>query len=56
MELKQLEAFVHVVELGSFTRAATILDTNQPTLSRLVRQLEVELLISQEFCGHMLYA
>jgi len=43
MELKQLEAFVHVVELGSFTRAATILDTNQPTLSRLVRQLEVEL-------------
>jgi LysR family transcriptional regulator, nitrogen assimilation regulatory protein len=43
MELKQLEAFVHVVELGSFSRAATILDTNQPTLSRLVRQLEVEL-------------
>jgi len=43
MELKQLEAFVHVLELGSFTRAATILSTNQPSLSRLVRQLEVEL-------------
>ena len=43
MDLKQLEAFVHVAELGSFTRAAIILDTNQPALSRLVRQLEVEL-------------
>lgn len=43
MELKQLEAFVHVVELGSFSRAAVILDTDQPALSRLVRQLETEL-------------
>ncbi|MGI4856284.1 MAG: LysR family transcriptional regulator [Janthinobacterium lividum] len=43
MELKQLEAFVQVAELGSFTRAALTLDTNQPALSRLVRQLEVEL-------------
>jgi LysR family transcriptional regulator, nitrogen assimilation regulatory protein len=43
MDLKQLEAFVHVAELGSFTRAATALDTNQPALSRLVRQLEVEM-------------
>lgn len=43
MELKQLEAYLHVAELGSFTRAATILDTNQPALSRLVRQLEIEL-------------
>ncbi|QGZ66626.1 LysR family transcriptional regulator [Paraburkholderia acidisoli] len=43
MDLKQLEAFVHVAELGSFTRAAIALDTNQPALSRLVRQLEVEL-------------
>lgn len=43
MELKQLEAFVHVAELGSFTRAAITLDTNQPALSRLVRQLELEL-------------
>jgi LysR family nitrogen assimilation transcriptional regulator len=43
VDLKQLEAFVHVAELGSFTRAAITLDTNQPALSRLVRQLEVEL-------------
>ena len=43
MDLKQLQAFVHVAELGSFTRAATTLDTNQPALSRLVRHLEVEL-------------
>lgn len=43
MDFKQLQAFVHVAELGSFTRAATILDTTQPALSRLVRQLEVQL-------------
>jgi len=43
MDLKQLEAFVHVAELGSFTRASISLDTNQPALSRLVRHLEVEL-------------
>ncbi|ATF88153.1 LysR family transcriptional regulator [Burkholderia gladioli] len=43
MDLKQLDAFVHVAELGSFTRAANTLNTNQPALSRLVRQLEVEL-------------
>ena len=43
MEINQLVAFVHVAELGSFTRAATILDMTQPALSRLVRQLEVEL-------------
>jgi LysR family nitrogen assimilation transcriptional regulator len=43
VDLKQLEAFVHVAELGGFTRAATILDTSQPALSRLVRQLEIEL-------------
>ncbi|MFM0115148.1 LysR family transcriptional regulator [Paraburkholderia nemoris] len=43
MDLKQLEAFVHVAELGSFTRAAITLDSNQPALSRLVRHLEVEL-------------
>ncbi len=43
MDLKQLEAFVHVAELGSFTRAANALDTDQPALSRVVRHLEVEL-------------
>ncbi|WP_118180965.1 LysR family transcriptional regulator [Paraburkholderia phosphatilytica] len=42
MELRQLEAFVHVAEFGSFTRAAAMLGTDQPALSRLVRQLEVQ--------------
>ena len=43
MELRELEAFVHVAVYRSFTRAAEILGTNQPVLSRLVRRLEVEL-------------
>jgi LysR family nitrogen assimilation transcriptional regulator len=43
MDLKQLEYFVRVAELGSFTRAALALDIAQPALSRQVRLLEVEL-------------
>jgi LysR family transcriptional regulator, nitrogen assimilation regulatory protein len=43
MELRQLEYFRHVAELGSFTRAATFLSIVQPALSRQVRQLEIEL-------------
>lgn len=43
MDLKQLEYFVHVAEMGSFTRAATLLRVAQPALSRQVRSLEVEL-------------
>jgi LysR family nitrogen assimilation transcriptional regulator len=43
MDLKQLEYFVRVAELGSFTRAALELDVAQPALSRQVRLLEVEL-------------
>jgi len=43
LDLKQLEYFVRVADLGSFTRAATALDVAQPALSRQVRQLEVEL-------------
>jgi LysR family nitrogen assimilation transcriptional regulator len=43
VELKQLEYFRHVAELGSFTRAASFLSVVQPALSRQVRQLEVEL-------------
>ncbi len=43
MDLKQIEYFVRVAELGSFTRAAVALDIAQPALSRQVRQLEVEL-------------
>ncbi|MBT9550417.1 MAG: LysR family transcriptional regulator [Hydrogenophaga sp.] len=43
MDLKQLEYFVRVAELGSFTRAAIALNVAQPALSRQVRLLEVEL-------------
>lgn len=43
MDLKQLEYFVRVAELGSFTKAAIALDVAQPALSRQVRLLEVEL-------------
>lgn len=41
MDLKQLESFVRVAELGSFSRAAVALGIAQPLLSRHVRQLEV---------------
>jgi LysR family transcriptional regulator, nitrogen assimilation regulatory protein len=43
MNLKQLEYFVTVAELGSFSKAAVALDIAQPALSRQVRALEVDL-------------
>ncbi len=43
MDLKQLEYFVHVVDLGGFSRAARFLRIAQPAISRQVRNLEVEL-------------
>jgi LysR family transcriptional regulator, nitrogen assimilation regulatory protein len=43
VDLKQIEYFVRVAELGSFTRAASALHVAQPALSRQVRLLEVEL-------------
>lgn len=43
MDLKQIEYFVRVAELGSFTRASSALNVAQPALSRQVRLLEVEL-------------
>lgn len=43
MELEQIEYFVRVAELGSFTRASRALNMAQPALSRKIRQLEVEL-------------
>ncbi|HTV77624.1 MAG TPA: LysR substrate-binding domain-containing protein [Steroidobacteraceae bacterium] len=43
MDMKQLQAFVRVAELSSFSKAATALDSSQSALSRQVRQLEIEL-------------
>ena len=43
MNLKQIESFIHVAELGSFSKAALLLDVAQPALSRQVRALETEL-------------
>jgi LysR family nitrogen assimilation transcriptional regulator len=43
VDLKQLDYFVHVAELGSFSKAASLLSIAQSALSHKVRQLEVEL-------------
>src|SRR5690606_34125239 len=43
MDLRQITYFIHVAELGSFTRASVVLDVAQPALSRQVRLLELEL-------------
>jgi len=42
LNLRQLEYFVRVAELGSFTRASHALGVAQPALSRQVRALEIE--------------
>lgn len=43
MNLKQLEVFVRVAQVGSFSRAAVELNLAQPALSRHVRLLETDL-------------
>jgi DNA-binding transcriptional LysR family regulator len=43
MDLRRLEVFAKVAELGSFSRAAEALFLTQPTISEHVRALEVEL-------------
>jgi len=43
MEVKNLITFVHVAELGSFSRAGERLGYSQPTISVQIRQLEQEL-------------
>lgn len=43
MEIKNLNTFIQVAELGSFSRAAERLGYSQPTVSVQIRQLEQEL-------------
>jgi DNA-binding transcriptional LysR family regulator len=43
VDLRQLEIFAKVAELGSFSRAAEALSLTQPTVSEHIRTLEVEL-------------
>src|SRR5256884_4416779 len=43
MDLRRLEVFAKVAELGSFSRAADALSLTQPTVSEHVRALEDEL-------------
>ncbi|CAG0952272.1 HTH-type transcriptional regulator CynR [Burkholderiales bacterium] len=43
MDIRQLEYFVAVVDLGGFSRASRLLGVAQPAISRQVRGLEVEL-------------
>ncbi len=43
MDIRQLNYFIKVVELGSFSRAAAFLHIAQPALSRQIHGLEVEL-------------
>lgn len=46
MDLRGLEIFIEVAELGSFTRAGERLGYSQPTISFQIKQLEKELGIS----------
>jgi DNA-binding transcriptional LysR family regulator len=43
MDVRHINAFVVVAEEGNFTKAARRLNVSQPPLSRLIRQLEVDL-------------
>ena len=40
MQLRNLITFIHVAELGSFTKAAELLGYSQSTISFQIKQLE----------------
>ncbi len=42
-EMKQLRCFVSCVQEGSFSRAAEVLYTSQPNVSKIIRELEIQL-------------
>lgn len=42
MDIRQLQAFVRIADLGSFARAVAVLNQTQPTLSRQIAALERE--------------
>src|SRR5262245_44127234 len=42
-QLSAMRAFVRVVEVGTFTRAAQLLETPKPTVSKLIQLLEAHL-------------
>ncbi len=42
-QLNAMRAFVRVVEVGTFTRAAELLDLPKPTVTKLIQQLEAHL-------------
>lgn len=53
MDLRSLNTFVQVAEVGSFTKAAEILGYSQPTISFQIKQLEKELNVQLfERIGH----
>ena len=43
MDIKNLNTFIHVAELNSFTKAAEVLGYSQSTISFQIKQLENEL-------------
>ena len=43
INIKQLEAFVQVADLGSFRGAAAVLKTTQPNISARITRLEEQL-------------
>lgn len=43
MDLKQLNAFIAIAELQSFSAAAKMTGLSQPSLSRQLKQLETEM-------------